>query len=384
MEHTIRHTTDWTYSTIASWLGVTIACLYYANSQMLLIAQIPVHLMILAVLWFVIKRPNDHVNTVAMTYFLLLVSLMQLSSTTLVFIHLIMFTAIFSAHFSPIKMTFSVMAILAVYTTTNFERWQGDIPWITLIVWTFFCMMNWFVSRKIIQSLNIHYQSRQNYKELKATQSMMNAMSAEQERLNLSRELHDTLGHKLTALSINLDFAKRKATPGLEETLSLCHNLSQELLEEVRDIVSNQRAEASLLKASLEQVFSATPQLKCHLNLADNLSSLNQDDSLCVIRFCQEMISNTLKHTQATDISFDIYLQSQDDDGKKTIKNTIITTAVHNQSEKVIPKSGNGLMGLKERMILINGEFKQEIRENRLINKISFPIKKITHRTVIS
>ena len=84
---------------------------------------------------------------------------------------------------------------------------------------------------------------------------MMNAMSAEQERLNLSRELHDTLGHKLTALSINLDFAKRKATPELEETLSTCHSLSQELLEEVRFIVSNQRSDPSLLKTSLEQVF---------------------------------------------------------------------------------------------------------------------------------
>lgn len=121
MENTIRHTTDWTYSTIASWLGVTIASLYYANSQILLIAQIPVHLMILAVLWFVIKRPNDQVNIVALTYFLLIVSLMQLSTTSLVFIHLIMFTAIFSAHFSPIKMICSVIAILATYSITNFD-----------------------------------------------------------------------------------------------------------------------------------------------------------------------------------------------------------------------------------------------------------------------
>jgi len=384
MEHTIRHTTDWTYSTIASWLGVTIACLYYANSQILLIAQIPVHLMILAVLCFVIKRPNDHVNIVAVAYFLLLASLMQFSYTTLVFIHLIMFTAIFSAHFTPVKMIFSVVTILGVYTFTNFERWQGDIPWITLVVWAFFCMMNWFVSRKIIQSLNVHYQSRQNYKELKATQSMVNAMSAEQERLDISRELHDTLGHKLTALSINLDFAKRKATPELEETLSLCHSLSQELLEEVREVVSNQRAEASLLKASLEQVFSATPQLKCHLNLADELSLLNQDDSLCVIRFCQEMISNTLKHTQATEITFDVHLQSQVSDGKQVTKNKVIATAIHNQSEHAIPKPGNGLTGLKERMGLIKGQFNQDIKEHRLVNEISFPIKTITNSMVIS
>ncbi|WP_042150860.1 MULTISPECIES: sensor histidine kinase [unclassified Pseudoalteromonas] len=380
MEHTIRHTTDWTYSTIASWLGVTIASLYYANSKMLLIAQIPVHLTILVVLWFVLKRPNDHVNFVSVSYFLLISCLIQLTSTTLVFIHLIMFTAIFSAHFKPLKMIVSVIAILAVYSITNFERWQGDIPWITLIVWAFFCMMNWFVSRKIIESLNVHYQSRQNYKELKATQSMMNAMSAEQERLNLSRELHDTLGHKLTALSINLDFAKRKATPELEETLSTCHSLSQELLEEVRFIVSNQRSDPSLLKTSLEQVFLATPQLKCQLNLNEQLKMLNQDDSLCIIRFCQEMISNTLKHTQATEITFDVCLQSK----LIEVESQVIVTAIHNQSEDAIPKPGNGLTGLKERMALIKGQFKQDIKEHRLVNEISFPIKTMTNNMVIS
>ncbi|PAJ73116.1 histidine kinase [Pseudoalteromonas sp. NBT06-2] len=379
MENTIRHTTDWTYSTIASWLGVTIASLYYANSQILLIAQIPVHLMILAVLWFVIKRPNDQVNIVALTYFLLIVSLMQLSTTSLVFIHLIMFTAIFSAHFSPIKMICSVIAILATYSITNFDRWQGDIPWVTLIVWAFFCLMNWFVSRKIIQSLNIHYQSRQNYKELKATQSIMNAMSAEQERLNLSRELHDTLGHKLTALSINLDFAKRKATAESEENLTLCHSLTQELLDEVRSIVSTQRAEISLLRTSLEQVFKVTPQLACTLNLDKKLSYLNQNDSLCVIRFCQEMISNTLKHTQATEITFNVELKFSDHTGELLDKDTLTATAVHNQSEYVLSKPGNGLMGLKERIMLMNGKFKQEIIENRLVNEISFPIQLITH-----
>jgi len=375
MEHTIRHTTDWTYSTLASWLGVTIASLYYSKSNDFIIFQAPIHLIILAVLWFVIKRPNDHVNLAALFYFTLISLLMQFTATTLVFIHLIMFTAIFSAHFSPIKMSISVIAILGTYSITNYERWQGEIPWITLIVWAFFCLMNWFVSRKIIQSLNVHYQSRQNYKELKATQSMMNAMSAEQERLNLSRELHDTLGHKLTALSINLDFAKRKATPELEETLSLCHDLSQELLEEVRFIVSNQRADSSLLKTSLEQVFAATPPLTCQLNLSEKLNYLNQEDSLCIIRFCQEMISNTLKHTKATEIVFDIYLQTQLNQDENTPINSVIATAVHNQSEVNKPKAGNGLTGLTERMALINGQFSQKIKDNRLINELSFPLQ---------
>lgn len=377
MEQAIRHTTDWTHSTLASWLGVSVSSLYYAHSKSTLLLQLPLHLMILALLWFVIKRPNEHVNRASVTYFSLIILLMTLTSTTLVFIHLVMFTAIFCSHLSPARIIAFVGAILSIYCALNFERWEGNIPWITIIVWSFFCLMNWFVSRRIIESLNVHYQSRQNFKELKATQSVMRAMSAEQERLNLSRELHDTLGHKLTALSINLDFAKRKATSESVKTLSLCHELSQELLEQVRDIVSNQRRETSLLRASLEHVFSATPQLKCRLDLAEKLSFLDQKNSLCLIRFCQEMISNTLKHTQATEIAFDINVCAQQENKSYLV----VATAIHNQSEQAIPKKGNGLKGLEERMAMVNGQFTQCIEASQLINKITFPLQ-LAHNLV--
>ena len=377
MEQAIRHTTDWTFSTLASWLGVSIASLYYANSSSDLLLQVPLNLMILALLWYAIKRPNEHVNTVSVVYFSLIVLLMTLTSTTLVFIHLIMFTAIFCSHFNPVRMIVFVGAILSIYCALNFERWEGNIPWITIIVWSFFCLMNWFVSRRIVESLNVHYQSRQNFKELKATQSVMRAMSAEQERLNLSRELHDTLGHKLTALSINLDFAKRKATSESAETLTLCHELSQELLDQVRDIVSNQRQETSLLRTSLEHVFCATPQLKCQLSLAEQLTFLDQKSSLCLIRFCQEMISNTLKHTQATEIAFDINVCAQQENKSYLV----VASAVHNQSEQAIPKRGNGLKGLEERMAMVNGQFTQCIEASQLINKISFPLQ-VEHNLV--
>ncbi|NOU50020.1 histidine kinase [Pseudoalteromonas sp. JBTF-M23] len=369
MEQTIRHTTDWTYSTIASWLGVTIACFYYTNVQLNIWMQIPIHLALLGLLWFIIKRPNDYVDQAACAYFVLLVLLMQLTTTSLVFIHLVMFTAIFSAHFPAGKMLLCVITILTAYSMTHWQRWEGDIPWVTLLVWFFFSVMNWFVSRRIVESLNIHYQSKQNYKELKATQSLVTAMGAEQERLSLSRELHDTLGHKLTALSINLDFAKRQASSESIEAISLCHSLSQEILEEVREIVSKQRQKNTLLNDSLHQVFAATPQLICTLSISDELGTLTQQQSICVVRFCQEMISNTLKHTKATEIQFNVQVKQSSD-------NTpwLIASALHNQKELKRPKPGNGLKGLDERLQLLSGSFKQYICEDRLFSEISFPL----------
>lgn len=120
-------------------------------------------------------------------------------------------------------------------------------------------MRKWYNEPPFVESLNMHYRSRQNYKELQAAQSMMAAMTKEQERLAISRELHDSLGHKLTALSINLDFIKRTATQESQENLATCHALSQEILEEVRHIVSAQRQDFGLLKSSLQSIFATRP-----------------------------------------------------------------------------------------------------------------------------
>lgn len=370
MDVAIRHTTDWRFSTLASWLGVTIACAYYSNNHSDLLLQIPVSGAILALLFYVLKAPNSYVNFVAAAYFLLIAILMQLTSTSLIFIHLVMFSAIFSPHFSLPKAIFAIIATILTYSLTHYEAWQGNTPWVMFIVWFFFCTMNWFVSRRIVESLNMHYQSRQNYKELKATQQMMGALHASQERLHISRELHDALGHKLTALSINLDFAKRTAPADMEETLLNCHQLSQEVLEEVRAIVSAQRNDNTLLKQALEGIFALTPQLRCHLSITPTAEQLSQEYALCVIRFCQEMISNTLKHTKANEITFDIQVTTSDEGG------ILKALAFHNQRENMLPRPGNGLTGLNERVANFKGQYIQEIHDERLLNTLLLPFEK--------
>ena len=368
MESTIRHTTDWRFSTLASWLGVTSACAYYANSELALYLQVLVSSSILAILLYVLKQPNKYVYGVALSYFLLILAMMQLSSTSLVFIHLVMFTAVFSPHFSLPKILACVVAAMLVYGLTHYARWENGIPWITFTIWFFFCLMNWFVSRRIVESLNTHYESRQNYKELKATQHMMGAMHAAQERQNISRELHDSLGHKLTALSINLDFAKRAANEATVETLSLCHQLSQEVLAEVREIVSTQRNDKTILKQALEAICELTPNLRCDLQLSKETEQLPQDFALCVLRFTQEMISNTLKHTQANHFTLQVNVTHVNQHPQ------LIAKAYHNQPETHLPKQGNGLAGLNERMTQFGGEFSQHIEQETLINTMTLPL----------
>ncbi|MBQ4837665.1 sensor histidine kinase [Pseudoalteromonas luteoviolacea] len=365
----IRHTTDWRFSTIASWLGVTCACAYYANSSTSLLLQLPVSVAILLLLFYVIKNPNKHVVLVAVCYLLLILSLVPLSTTTLLFIHAVMFSAVFSPHFSFPKVMLFVSLIMFAYGLYHFERWQGEIPWITFVVWFFFCSMNWFVSRRIVESLNMHYESRQNYKELQAAQHMMAIMSAAQTRQHISRELHDSLGHKLTALSINLDFTKRVAPNDVAKSLETCHQLSQEVLSEVRDIVSVQRNDSALLAHALKEIIAMTPRLRCDLALDVDEKRISQQHTLCIVRFCQEMISNTLKHTQAKEFFLHVSVEVR---GETEL---LVAKAWHSQKESKLPKAGNGLVGLTERMAQFGGHFEQSLENSQLLNVMTLPLE---------
>ncbi|WMN60608.1 histidine kinase [Pseudoalteromonas xiamenensis] len=372
MQNTIKHTADWRLSTVASWLAVTIACVFYTPSTLTILLQLPVHFLILFLLLAIIRKPNDNVALYASGYFLLITCLFPLTNTSLVLIHMAMFSSLFSAHFKPATLIGCILALLATYGGILQFYTHETIPWVTLAIWGVFAIFNGILSRRFVESLNMHYQSRQNYKELKATQNMMKAMSAEQERLALSRELHDSLGHKLTALSINLDFLKRKAPQEMTETVNQCHALSQEILAEVRQIVSAQRNDFGLIKTTLTDLFRSTPSLKCTLEISPNLEPLPQHIGLCVIRFCQEMISNTLKHTNASAI--DIVL-SRDETEKDA---PIVVTAMHNARESVLPKLGNGLKGMNERVAMLDGEFTQRLLNNALISELKIPFNRST------
>jgi len=184
--------------------------------------------------------------------------------------------------------------------------------------------------------------------ELLATRFILKTSSQKQERLRISRDLHDVIGHQLTALSLNLEVAKHKVSEEFKPLLEDNLQLAKTLLTDVRQVVKEMRDEEQFeLIASLESLIHQLPncQLKVISSLDINSLQLKQQLMFCL----QEGVSNALRHGKANLFTFT----------SEKIDNSLMIELSDNGSAnkaKSETSFGSGLTGMKERLIDFNGE----------------------------
>jgi signal transduction histidine kinase len=121
---------------------------------------------------------------------------------------------------------------------------------------TLFLMFNLFaliMMNTAIKERRAREQANQLNRELLATHSLLRQASQQAERVRIARNIHDLLGHHLTALTINLQVASRIVEGEAKEKVEQCHSLSKVLLSDVREAVSEIRDKSNIyLKDALE------------------------------------------------------------------------------------------------------------------------------------
>jgi signal transduction histidine kinase len=182
--------------------------------------------------------------------------------------------------------------------------------------------------------------------------------SALQERNRIAREIHDALGHTLTAQSIQLDSASlllkshdfEQAATFLTEAKQLC----KQALHEVRQSVSTLR-NYSVQHKSLEAVvrelsreFHATTTIAPAIHQSVN-GSVPPEVISVLYRILQEALTNITRHSIATEVTIQIFTQ-----------NLILHLLVQDNGKGFDPdqnQTGFGLQGMRERTIALGGKF---------------------------
>ncbi len=145
------------------------------------------------------------------------------------------------------------------------------------------------------------------------------ALAAERERLRIAREIHDSVGHWLTAAHVHLETARALVDAdeaGCRAAIDGAQRASREALTEVRTSVQALRAEGGLpLEVQLRRLVGQSPDAA--LQVAP-LGPLPSSVEHALLRVAQEALSNARRHGRASHI--DVRLEPTDDGVALTVR----------------------------------------------------------------
>lgn len=178
-----------------------------------------------------------------------------------------------------------------------------------------------------------------------------------QERNRIAREIHDSLGHLLTAQSIQLENALLFLPPEAAKTQSFlteARQLGSSALQEVRQSVSTLRSDPlqgkslELAIAHMVDRFQQTTGIMPEM-ITELRSPLSSDVSTAIYRILQEALTNIAKHAAATHVLLQLWEKA---DG--------IHLRVEDNGHGFNPDqntTGFGLKGMRERSVVLGGQF---------------------------
>ena len=195
--------------------------------------------------------------------------------------------------------------------------------------------------------------------QLQEYSAQVEELSVIRERNRIAREIHDTLGHALTLLSVQLETATQleaRGDPRLHEELLQARQVAKACLTEVRHSVEALRpdeASAGSLQEQLRKLvaeFETTcPETRITLDLEEATHPLNPEVCLTLYRCAQEALTNIRKHAHATKVL--LRLSTSDEQVELTVlDNGQGCEPIHEQRA-----SGFGLRGMRERVALLDG-----------------------------
>lgn len=178
----------------------------------------------------------------------------------------------------------------------------------------------------------------------------------EQTLQQISRELHDNLGHIASIIKINLNTLKlddlNKATTKIEDTKDLTRQLIGDIKSLSVSLNSDRIAKTGLVKALQTEVerLNKTDLFTATFTQTGPVPEIENDKAIILYRMAQEVLNNMVKHSEAKFIQVNLNVQDNlfilafSDDGKGF------------DVEEQLKSGGSGLTNLEKRAGLINAQ----------------------------
>ncbi|MEW4431041.1 sensor histidine kinase [Paenibacillus pabuli] len=190
-----------------------------------------------------------------------------------------------------------------------------------------------------------------------------------EERMRIARDLHDTMGHTLSLITLKSELVTKLITKNPERAIQEAREIertSRAALREVRQLVSDMRAisigEAMADAQEMLKSADIALQITGDLGPYGDVPDLTQNmASLCML----EAVTNVVKHSGASQSL--IHLERTHDGVQITVRDN-----GHGMTSTERP--GNGLKGMSERLGLIDGSLRMTSDAGGTILVFSFPL----------
>jgi len=215
------------------------------------------------------------------------------------------------------------------------------------------------VANDVTEKILAEEKLKHSYEEIRELASHLEDIR-EEEKIKISREIHDELGQQLTAIKIDVSSTSKKINgdnEAIKQKLKHTTELIDEAIKTVRKIATELRPgilDDLGLVAALQwqsQEFQKRSGIKIKFDSAESDVTIAKNTAVALFRIYQESLTNVGRHAEATTVS--ATLQQKDnlivlhisDDGKGF------------DVKEIGHKKTLGLLGMKERTLMMGGKY---------------------------
>jgi signal transduction histidine kinase len=237
--------------------------------------------------------------------------------------------------------------LLLMPLIASYMGWTLGTAFLQVCMYLGICAMAFIASLVASRQAEEREAQRRLNAELRATRALLAESSRLAERMRIARELHDLIGHHLTALSLNLEVASHVCNEDAGAHVRKAQATAKHLLADVREAVSELRQDDAIdLTQALRSLTEGVPGLKVHVSMPPRFSVEDPRRAQVLLRCAQEIITNTARHAAARNLWLTFAYAGPSllglharDDGRGAAQ----------------PEAGNGLSGMRERLAEFGG-----------------------------
>ncbi|WP_266169442.1 sensor histidine kinase [Dyella subtropica] len=237
--------------------------------------------------------------------------------------------------------------LLLIPLIANYQGWSWTQAVMQDCIYMGLSALAFFTSAIASQQVEEREVQRRLNSELRATRALLAESTRIAERMRIARDLHDLIGHHLTALSLNLEVASHLSNPSAAEHVRKAQATAKHLLSDVREVVSELRQDDAIdLTQALSSLIEGVPGLNVHVETPPRFSVEDPRRAQVLLRCAQEIITNTARHAGARHL----WLSFTYDEA-----NLLGLHARDDGRGAAQFKPGNGLSGMRERLAEFGG-----------------------------